>query len=70
MSERDQKSSSLRESASLNWCHVCTRANIIKDKEQMVMLFVQATICESEPQSLHKAVLIRVQTFVLQRICP
>ena len=32
--------------------------------------YMQATICGSEPQSLHKAVLIGVQTLVLQHTCP
>ena len=32
--------------------------------------YMQATICGSEPQSLHKAVLIGVQILVLQRTCP
>ena len=55
------------------WCHVCTRATIIKDKETnrdatCTCRYTQAMICGTEP--LHKAVLIRVQTLVLQHNCP
>ena len=72
--ERGQESSSMRESASLGVkTSVHTQATIIKDKETngdatSTCRYMQATICGSEP--LHKAVLIRVQTVVLQHTCP
>ena len=65
LSERDQESSSLGARS------VCTRVTI-KDKETngdatCTCRYMEATICGSE--RLHKAVLIRLQTFVLQRTC-
>ena len=68
--KRNQESSSLRESALLGVkTSVWTRATIIKAKEMncnatCTWRYMEATICGSEP--LHKAVLIRVQTFVLR----
>ena len=67
LTERDQESSWLRESASLGVkTSVGTQATIIKDKETngdatCTCRYMRATRCGCEPQSLHKAVLIGVQ---------
>ena len=74
LTERCQESSSLGASASLGVkTSVCTQATIIIDRETngdatCTCRYTQPTVYGSEPP--HKAVLIGVQTVVLQHTCP